>query len=180
MPRLVALLLIGLGTSEGALNPLSGQGLEWQFTVQSAAPLELPPWLSFDSLWAALSYEDSPAAVAGFLADLNHDGTTDWVFRASLDVCGSNCEYVLVDGARHLTLGRVGGSVVVVGLPLINGYPVIKGYSHSSADAGLWSTSVFDGERYVTVERVFLEGESLRLLFESLREIPFWPPPGPR
>lgn len=176
IPRLVALLLVSLGTP-GAMTTVAAQGPEWQFTVQSAAPVELPPWISRDSLWAALAYEDSPAAIAGFLADLNHDGTEDYVFRVSVDVCGTNCEYVMVDGASHETLGRVGGSVVVVGLPMINGYPVVRSYGHSSADAGRWSTSVFDGERYVYVGSVYLEGESLRRHFEGLREIPFWPQP---
>ncbi len=179
--RLVALLLLGPVFTGGAMTTLAAQGPEWQFTAQSATPLELPPWLPRDSLRAALSYyEDSPAVVAGFLADLNHDGTQDYVFRASLDVCGTNCEYVLVDGESHRTLGRVGGSVVFVRLPMINDYPVIQTYGHSSADAGSWSTSVFDGQRYVFVGSVSLEGVSLRRHFETLREIPFWPPPDTR
>jgi hypothetical protein len=175
------LVLLGLVVTMGPLTTLTAQGLEWRFSAQSAGIVALPPWLPRDSLRASLSYyEDSPATVAGFLADLNDDGTQDYVFRVSLDVCGSNCEYVLVDGASHRTLGRVGGSVVVVRPPMINGYPVIHAYGHSSADAGRWSTSVFDGQRYVFVGSVYLEGVSLRRHFEALREIPFWPPPNRR
>jgi hypothetical protein len=73
-------------------------------------------------------------------------------------------------------LGQVGGSIVFVGLPLINGYPVIHRYSHVSADAARWSTSVFDGERYVFVGGVYLEGELLDRHMEGLRETPYWPP----
>jgi hypothetical protein len=180
MPRLVALLLVGLGASAGALTTVAAQGPEWRFNVRSAAPIELPPWLDRDSLGASLGYEYTPEVVAGFLADLNHDGTEDYVFRFSLDVCGTNCQYMLVDGASHQTLGMVGGSVVVVRLPIINGYPVIHSYGHSSADAGIWSTSVFDGEGYVFVGGVYLDGELLDRHFESLREIPYWPPPNRR
>lgn len=172
------LFLFGAVVSVCAMAPLAGQGPEWQFNVQSATPLELPPWLPRDSLRAALFYDaDSPAGVAGFLADFNQDGTLDYVFRVSLDACGTNCEYVLVDGASHAMLGRVGGSVVVVRGPVVNGYPIILSYSHSSADAGRWSTSVFDGQRYMFIGSVYLMGESLRRHFETLREIPYWPPP---
>ncbi len=180
MPRHVALLLVGLGTYGGALTTVAAQGPEWRFNIQSAAPVELPTWLDRDSLGASLGYEYTPDVFAGFLADLNHDGTEDYVFRVSLDACGTNCEYVLVDGARHQTLGTVGGSIVFVRLPVINGYPVIQYYAHSSADAGYWSTTVFDGERYVFVGGVYLEGELLDRHFESLREIPYWPPPNTR
>ena len=177
MLRLVALLLVGLGTSGGALTTVAAQGPEWRFNVQSVAPIELPPWLDRDSLAASLGYEYTPEVITGFLADLNHDGTEDFVFNVSLDACGTNCEYVLVDGASHETLGPVGGSIVFVRLPLINGYPVIHSYSHVSADAARWSTSVFDGERYVFVGVVYLEGELLDRHMDSLREIPYWPPP---
>lgn len=159
----------------------ASQGPEWQFNLQSATPVELPSWMSRDSLRAALYYErESPAPVAGFLADLNQDGTPDYVFRVSLDSCGSNCEYVLVDGLTHETLGRVGGSIVYVRPPVINGYPTVQSYSHGSADSGHWSTSVFDGASYVFVSGVEVEGESLRRLFETLREIPYWPQPARR
>lgn len=176
--RLPALLLLCPLLACGVPMPLSAQGQEWQFSAQSAGPLELPDWLSRDSLRAALSFdEESPEVIGGFLADINQDGTQDYVFRFSIDTCGSNCQYSLVDGHTHQRLGTVGGSVLVVRLPVINGYPVIQSYGHSSADAGYWSTSVFDGRSYVSVSSIYLEGESLKWLFDTLREIPYWPPP---
>lgn len=178
--RRAALLLLASVWFPGATT-LAAQGSEWRFSAQSAAPITLPSWLASDSLRTALSYNQEPAgAVAGFLADLNLDGTFDYVLRASLEVCGSNCEYLLVDGQTRSALGRVGGSVLVVGPRLVNGYPVIQAYGHSSADSGRWSTSVFDGERYVAVSTIYLEGESLTRLFETLRDIRFWPPPDKR
>jgi hypothetical protein len=62
-------------------------------------------------------------------------------------------------------------------LPVVNGYPVIQSYGYSSADTGYWSTSVFDGRSYVSVNSIYLEGESLTQLFETLTEIPYWLPP---
>ena len=154
------------------------QGPEWQFSFQSAAPIRIPGWLSADSLRAALSYDvDSTEAVAGFLADLNRDGIQDYVIRFSRTACGTNCEYALIDGRIHRNLGTVGGSVVVVRPLLINKYPVIEVYGHSSADAGYWSTLVFDGRAYVAVGTVYVDGVSQTRLFESLRGVPHWPAP---
>jgi hypothetical protein len=163
-----------------ALTPLglSGQGAEWSFTAQSASPVSLPSWMATDSLRTALSYDAPSQPVSGFLADVNRDGTQDYVLRASLDVCGSNCEYLLIDGLSTRVLGRVGGSVIYVGPTIVNGYPVIHAYGHSSADSGYWSTLVFDGETYVPAGVVYLEGESLGRLFDSLREVPAWPGQG--
>lgn len=172
--RFAALLLI-VTPSSGLGAALTGQGAEWRFGFSSAAPITLPPWLRADSLRAALSY-DSSEAVAGFRADLNSDGTDDYVLRFSRAVCGSNCEYALVDGRTRHSLGTVGGSVVVVRTTRINGYPVIQTYGHSSADAGYWSTAVFDGGAYISVGSVYVEGPSQARLVETLQGIPFWPP----
>jgi hypothetical protein len=150
----------------------------WQFSYRSAAPIRVPSWLNADSLRAALSYDsDSTVAIAGFLADLNRDGIQDYVFRFSRAVCGTNCEYALVDGRTHGALGTVGGSVVVVRPPFINAYPVIQGYGHSSAEAGYWSTFIFDGRTYVAVATVYVEGLSQARLFETLQGVPYWPAP---
>lgn len=172
------LVVAGL-SAPGGVSSVWAQGTEWQFSAQAAAPVDLPGWLDDAQLRASLSYEEGQE-VLGFLADLDLDGTKDYVLRASLDVCGSNCDYVLLDARTRSSLGRVGGSVLFVGPVRINRYPVIRAYGHSSADSGYWSTSVFDGVEYVTVGSVFLEGSSVERLFEDLREVPYWPPPGDR
>lgn len=175
MRRMNRLPLVGL------LIPATvavAQSPEWQFSYQSAVPIRVPAWLRADSLRAVLSYDvDSTEAVAGFQADLNRDGIQDYVFRFSRTGCGTNCEYALVDGRTHRTLGRVGGTVLVVRRTVINGYPVIEGYGHSSVDSGYWSTLVFDGRAYVAVASVYVEGVSQTRLFESLKGIPHWPAP---
>jgi hypothetical protein len=174
-------LLLPLAPVFWPVAPAAAQGPEWQFTFSSTTPIALPAWLSQDSIRAALGYDEAPDdVVAGFLADLNHDGADDYVLRSSLAVCGSNCEYALLDGRTHRSLGTVGGSVVVVRPTRINGYPVIQTYGHSSADAGYWSTSVFDGQRYVSVSSVYVEGASQGRLFDTLRGVPSWPPSGRR
>ena len=167
-----ALVLGGRATVAAAQTP------EWQFSFESAKPIPVPGWLRTDSLRAALSYDMDPSeAIAGFLADLNRDGVQDYVFRYSRTACGTNCEYALVDGRTHRALGTVGGTVMVVRPQLINGYPVIQNYGHSSADSGYWSTLVFDGRTYVGVATVYVEGTSQARLFDTLKDIRAWPPP---
>ena len=174
-PRTTELLLATVLMAAGKSHVFA-QGMEWQFSAQSAAPITLPSWAARDSIRAALSYYDGVSRpLAGFLADLNRDGTQDYVLRASLEVCGSNCEYLLVDGHTRSTIGRVGGSVLFVGPSEVNGYPVIRAYGHSSADAGSWSIFVFRSGGYVVIDSVYLQGESLDRLFESLRDVPSWP-----
>jgi len=163
-------------TSLAVASSATAQGEAWLFNAQSATPLSLPDWLDGEALRLELGYSDpSTTEISGFRADLNADATEDYVLRTSLDVCGTNCEYLLVDGGTHDVLGRVGGSVIVVGPATINGYPVIRAYGHSSADSGRWSTSVFDGRSYVFVGSVELEGTSLTRLFETIGDLPYWP-----
>ena len=179
--RFATLILLGAMFAHGGRATAVAQGREWRFGYQSATPIRVPDWLRVDSLRAVLSYDvDSTEAIAGFLADLNRDGVEDYVFRFSRTGCGTNCEYALVDGRTHRTIGRVGGSVVFVGPVVINGYPVIRGYGHSSVDAGEWSTAVFNGQTYEFVGSVFVEGSSQARLFRSLEHVPFWPPPAVR
>ena len=172
-------MLIFLGTVlllGGRATVAVAQSPEWQFSFESATPIRVPTWLRNDSLRSAMSYDiDSTEAIAGFLADLNRDGVQDYIFRHSRTGCGTNCEYTLVDGRTNRTLGTVGGTVMVVRPQVINGYPVIQNYGHSSADSGYWSTLVFDGRAYVGVSTVYVEGPSQERLFETLRGIPHWP-----
>jgi len=174
----LTVILLGLLVLGARATVAVAQGPEWQFSHQSAAPIRVPSWLPADSLRAALSYDvDSTEAIAGFLADLNRDGIQDYVFRFSRAVCGTNCEYALVDGRTHRALGTVGGTVVVARPPVINGYPIIQAYGHSSAEAGYWSTLVFDGRAYVAVATMYVEGPSQTRLFDTLRGMPYWPTP---
>lgn len=168
-----AVCVVSLLTTTPAL--LSAQGEEWSFTAQSAEPLSLPTRIAPASVRRALSYDAPGQPISGFLADINLDGAQDYVLRSSIDACGSNCDYLLIDGPSARAVGRVGGSAVFVTPPVINGYPVIHTYGHSSADAGYWTTYVFDGTTYMATDTIYLEGDSQRQLFESLRDIPPWP-----
>jgi hypothetical protein len=61
--RLFVVLVLCLLLHWRAPAPLSAQGQEWQFSAQSAGPLDLPDWLSRDSLRAALSYDEESSEV---------------------------------------------------------------------------------------------------------------------
>jgi hypothetical protein len=154
------------------------QGVDWSFDASTSSPVDLPAWLPADSVRVALGYEGTDRVI-GMVVDLNGDRVEDYVFQFSREVCGTNCQYALVDGKTRRSLGEVGGSVVWVRGQLINGYPVINAYGHSSADSGYWSTSVYDGRRYVGVDAVWLTGTALERQFEQVRNVRHGPPPGP-
>jgi hypothetical protein len=162
-----AVLLTGLGSLTGAQSEQ-----DWAFTVQSTAELELPDGSSIDSTLGYLDYQPGEP-VFGLLADLNGDGTDDYVIRSSIRICGTGgCSYTLIDGKRLERRGEVFGNPIVIRQQTMNGYPVINTYSHSSADSGTYGTFVFDGDEYVLVSRVYLSGESLATLFEEINHIP--------
>lgn len=167
-----AALLVLLAAS----RPVLAQYPEWSFDAQAAHAIETPGWLSADSLRDALFMYDSGEEIRGLVADLNRDGVTDYILQYSLTTCGTNCQYELIDGATHRSLGTTGGSLVYVGPRVINGYPVIAQYGHSSADSGTWSTLVFDGSQYVSVSSVWLEGAALEQHFERLKDVPYGEP----
>ncbi|NNG17545.1 MAG: hypothetical protein HKM89_13800 [Gemmatimonadales bacterium] len=162
----LALLLLARGAS------LPAQEGDWAFTVHSAAELELPKSPSVESALGYLDYQPGEP-VFGFRADLNRDGSDDYVVRSSTRLCGTGgCSYALIDGKRLERLGQVFGNPIVIRGQMINGYPVVNAYGHSSADSGTYGTFVFDGEEYVLVSGVHLSGESLSDLFDKLNRVP--------
>lgn len=158
-----------------AAEPAAAQTPEWSFDARTGGVIDIPAWLHADSLRDALGY-GAGAPVSGLVVDLNRDGADDYLFQFSTDVCGSNCQWEIVDGGGRRSLGLVGGSVMFVGGQTINGFPTMHAYGHSSADSGSWGTSVFDGREYSAVSWVWLEGEAVRRLFERLKDVPRGPP----
>jgi len=162
----VAILCMTVGAS------LHAQEGDWAFTVKSGAALELPESPSIAAALAYLDYQPGEPIV-GLRADLNQDGTDDYVIRSSTGLCGTGgCSYALIDGSRLERLGEVFGNPVLVRGRMINGYPVINAYGHSSADSGTYGTFVFDGKEYVLVSHVSLSGASLAELFDEINQIP--------
>ncbi len=162
----VTVLFLTFGVS------LYAQEGDWAFTVRSGAALELPNSPSVEAALAYLEYLPGEPVV-GVLADLNRDGADDYVIRSSTRLCGTaGCPYALIDGKRGERLGEVFGNPIVVRHQLINGYPVINAYGHSSADSGTYGTFVFDGKDYVLVSHVSLSGDSLAELFQEINQIP--------
>jgi hypothetical protein len=159
-------------------RPARAQGVDWSFDASTSSPVDLPAWLPADSVRVALGYEGTDRVI-GMVVDFNGDLVRDYVLQFSRAVCGTNCQYALVDGKTRRSLGVVGGSVVFVRGRLINGYPVINAYGHSSADSGYWSTSIYDGRQYVGVDAVWLSGIALERHFEQLSHVRHGPPRGP-
>jgi len=162
----VAILSMTVGAS------LHAQEGDWALTVTSGAALELPESPSIAAALAYLDYQPGEPIV-GLRADLNQDGTDDYVIRSSTRLCGTGgCSYALIDGSRLERLGEVFGNPIVVRGQMINGYPVINAYGHASADSGTYGTFVFDEEEYVLVSRVYLSGDALEALFAEIDKVP--------
>jgi hypothetical protein len=166
MMRLTRILVVS-----ALAMPAAAPGQGWQFGYDAASPIAVPSWLRVDSLRQALGYEPGEQ-LAGFRLDLNGDSVPDLVLRFSRNVCGTNCQYALVDARTRRTLGVVGGTVIVIHTKLLNAYPVIDCYGHSSAESGYWSSWVYDGHEYVAVSSVYVEGESQAKSFEAIRDVP--------
>ena len=159
-----------LFTTVGA--SLHAQEGDWAFTVTSGAELALPRGQSIESPLAYLDYQPGEPIV-GLRADLNRDGTDEYVIRSSTRLCGTGgCSYALIDGSRLERLGEVFGNPIVVRGQMINGYLVINAYGHASADSGTYGTFVFDEEEYVLVSRVYLSGDALEALFAEIDKVP--------
>lgn len=151
------------------------QKKDWGLDASLPKLTKIPEWIDADSLRDALEY-DSTNEIRGLIVDLNEDGTNDYIFECSLNVCGSNCQYYIIDGKTHRSLGLVVGSVIYFRKQFINGYPVINQYGHSSAESGYWSTVVYDGNKYVAVNDIWVTGETADSLFRELKNISFIPP----
>jgi len=156
--------------------PACAQDPEWSFNAKTPSPIQIPGWLPADSLRNALAYHEAADQIKGLAVDLNRDGAIDYILQYSREVCGTNCQYELIDGRTRRSIGLVGGSVVYIRAQAINGYPVINQYGHSSADSGSWSTLVFDGQQFVSVGTVWLEGAALEHLFGELKDVPYGEP----
>ncbi len=79
---------------------------------------------------------------------------------------------VLLLMVASLPCAARGGTVIVIRTRMLNGYPVIDCYGHTSADSGYWSTWVYDGQRYVGVSSAYVEEISQTKSFGAIRDVP--------
>ncbi len=156
-------------------SSLTAQNKEWGLEASMPNKIKIPVWISADSLRDVLEYE-TVDEIKGIIVDLNRDSIDDYIFEFSMNVCGSNCQYDIIDGKTHRSLGLIGGSVIYFRKQFINGYPVINQYGHSSSDSGYWSTTVYNGNQYVGVNDIWIKGETVDSLFSTLKNISFVPP----
>ncbi|MGQ0621005.1 MAG: hypothetical protein ACT4QA_13955 [Panacagrimonas sp.] len=109
--------------------------------------------------------------IRGFRADLNGDGVKEYFIRSPELFCGTGgCGYEIFDGQSKHRIASLFGNPMFVHPRKINGWPVLTVYSHHNADSGSYTTYVFDGKAYVEASSVFLSGDSVRSLFDSLQD----------
>jgi hypothetical protein len=156
---IVALLFVA--QKAAALRP------PWTLDVRNAQTLHLPAVI-YESV-ARMDRFD-PKDVAGATADLNSDGTIDYIVRGPKEDCGTGgCPYHLYDGRSGKSLGSVFGGTIIVRPEMKHGYPVVQELSHGGAGAASLSTYEFDGTIYrVTSSRRGNESTLYRTVVQPL------------
>jgi hypothetical protein len=145
-------------------SPSSGLWLD----SASMAPMKLIPSGDIPQLLGDFEYRENEVPKV-FLADLNGDGTEDYLVESSHRLCGTGgCLYALIEGKTKKRIGDFFGSPILVVDQKINGYPVIQSYGHLSAESGRFVTYVFNGTQYQSVSNVYVSGKSLEELFRTL------------
>ncbi len=113
--------------------------------------------------------------VKGVHADLNGDGTDDYLVQGTM--CGTGgCPCVVYNGRTHAKIGDVFGSMIIVRAETTRDSANIDTYSYLSAQAGTVTSFVFDGESYVVKSRQQAEGQLVQDLFAGWQQIPRWQP----
>jgi hypothetical protein len=140
---------------------------DFKFESSQAVWVKLPEGVSFEPDYP----QDSLDYHKSVQVDLDGDGIPEnlWV-----NLCGTGgCVYTIQKGQDGKYIGEIFGNPVIVRKQKINDMPVINSYSHDSAASGDYFCYVFDGDEYVLVSKIYLSDETVRYLFEKLKEIPW-------
>lgn len=112
--------------------------------------------------------------ITGVNADLNGDGTDDYIVQLP-QTCGSGgCSFAIYNGARAARIGEVFGNTVIVRDQASHGFPNIDVYTHLSAQSGVVTSLVFDGKAYAVKTRQPAEGQLVADLFQQWSRLPRW------
>jgi hypothetical protein len=112
---------------------------------------------------------ESTEPILGFDIELNGDGISDSVLRGP---CGnSTCALRLIDGKTKRLVASVVGRPLIVHSAKINGWSVLSTYHHLGATGGIYTTYVYDGQRYQQVSSIALYEESVSALFKELESV---------
>ena len=159
----VAIVLVVASATAGAAD--------WAFTPTSTREIQLPAPVVDSPEFGELEYDGPP--YRGLRADLDGDGTPEYVVQSAPSLCGNGgCVYALFDGASLRSLGLVFGSWLVVRGAPAGTYPAITAYSHLSVEAVTDTTFVYDGGRYVRGASVEVRGAALDRLVDEFRRVP--------
>jgi len=135
----------------------------------SMGEMKLPASGDIPDLLDEFEYDDNETPHA-YVADLNGDGTKDFLVESSKRLCGTGgCLYALIDGKSRKRIGNYFGAPILILDQKINRYPVVQSYGHLSAESGSFVTYVFDGKKYQIVSNVNVSGKSLEDLFKSFQ-----------
>jgi hypothetical protein len=155
----------------------------WVLEHGNEVALSPPPAVRSVAVPYVGSYDARPDDVStfkGVAADLNRDGTDDYILQGHQEECGTGgCSYPIFDGATAKLIGEPNGNAIVVRAESTKGFANLETYSHSSSESGTFSLYVFDGTTYVKKSHKFLEGGPMWAKWRTWRNYPRWPPSRP-
>lgn len=140
---------------------------DFQFNSTQAVWVKLPEGVNFEPGYP----QDSLDFHKSVQIDLDGDDISEnlWV-----NLCGTGgCVYTIQRGKDMKYIGEVFGSPVIVRKQKINNMPVINAYSHDSATSGNYFCYIFNDDEYELVSKIYLFDETVRYLFEKLKDIPW-------
>lgn len=145
----------------------------WVFETGNAIELHPPP-----EIRAQITWDETPRAFLGVVADLNRDGTDDYIIKGDAQACGTGgCPYEIFDGRTAKRIGDLFGNPIIVRAESTRGFPNLDIYFHGSASSGSFESYVFSGVEYLPRSSRYVENGALDALFRRLDALPPWPPP---
>ena len=106
-----------------------------------------------------------------FEIDLNNDKQNEIIIQSASSLCGTGgCVYILIEGHSKTKIGELFGSPLLITDKIINNFPVIQIYNHLSAESGNYSVFVYNGKKFDKVSSVYLTGESVQILLETIKD----------
>ncbi len=160
-----------LGLAAGAASALVADPADWAFAADQAREIMQPVKIVQTEEFEELEYDGPP--YRGLRADLNGDGTPEYIVQSAPSLCGNGgCVFALFDGASLRPLGLVFGGWMVVRAAPSGYFPIIHALSHQSADSASYTTFSYDGMHYVRLTSIHLDGLALAQLVQELKQIP--------
>lgn len=170
--------LFGAAAARAQAAPL----LPWYVNRSVVLPLRISVAVrntpQFQGLIEDLEYDVATDTIKAIVADLNGDGTGDYIIQSAPSLCGNGaCEYAVFDGATHKSLGILNGFTLYVLADRAHGYPIIVAMRTMGAFEAQYTIYRFNGSEYIELSTRDVKDGARDSQSRDLARIPPWRPP---